>query len=83
MRLYCFADSARSITLTWAHGSESAHSTSWGDLLGMNRGDRREASFEDDEDRERLWQTLAEARQKCDRQVYASTGSPLICLGGL
>jgi hypothetical protein len=27
----------------------------------MNRGDRREAIFEDDEDRERLLQTLTEA----------------------
>jgi hypothetical protein len=29
----------------------------------MNRGDRREAIFEDDEDRERLLQTLAQAGQ--------------------
>ena len=30
----------------------------------MNRGDRREAIFEEDEDRERLLQTLTEACEK-------------------
>jgi REP element-mobilizing transposase RayT len=35
----------------------------------MNRGDRREASFEDDEDRERLLQTLAQTCQKTGWQV--------------
>jgi REP element-mobilizing transposase RayT len=35
----------------------------------MNRGDRREAIFEDDEDRERLLQTLTEACQKTGWQV--------------
>ena len=30
----------------------------------MNRGDRREAIFEDDEDRQRLLETLGEAYQK-------------------
>src|SRR5664280_1198755 len=37
----------------------------------MNRGDRREAIFEDDEDRERLLQTLTEACQKTGWQVHA------------
>jgi REP element-mobilizing transposase RayT len=35
----------------------------------MNRGDRREAIFEDDEDRERLLQTLTEACQKTGWQA--------------
>jgi hypothetical protein len=35
----------------------------------MNRGDRREAIFEDDEDRERLLQTLPQACQKTGWQV--------------
>ncbi len=30
----------------------------------MNRGDRREAIFEDDEDRQRLLETLTEACEK-------------------
>jgi len=33
----------------------------------MNRGDRREAIFEDDEDRQRLLQTLTEACEKTRR----------------
>jgi putative transposase len=37
----------------------------------MNRGDRREAIFEDDEDRERLLETLAQACQKTGWQVHA------------
>jgi putative transposase len=37
----------------------------------MNRGDRREAIFEDDEDRERLLQTLTEACEKTGWQVHA------------
>ena len=37
----------------------------------MNRGDRREAIFEDDEDRERLLQTLTEACEKTGWQVDA------------
>jgi putative transposase len=37
----------------------------------MNRGDRREAIFADDEDRERLLQTLGEACQKTRWQVHA------------
>src|ERR1035441_7421979 len=37
----------------------------------MNRGDRREAIFEDDEDRERLLQTLTQACQKTGWQVHA------------
>ncbi len=37
----------------------------------MNRGDRREAIFADDEDRERLLQTLTEACQKTGWQVQA------------
>ena len=37
----------------------------------MNRGDRREAIFEDDEDRERLLQTLTQACQKTEWQVHA------------
>ena len=37
----------------------------------MNRGDRREAIFEDDEDRERLLETLTEACEKTGWQVHA------------
>jgi putative transposase len=37
----------------------------------MNRGDRREAIFGDDEDRQRLLQTLTEACQKTGWQVHA------------
>jgi REP element-mobilizing transposase RayT len=37
----------------------------------MNRGDRREAIFEDDEDRERLLKTLTEGCQKTGWQVHA------------
>jgi len=37
----------------------------------INRGDRREAIFEDDEDRERLLQTLTQACQKTGWQVHA------------
>jgi len=37
----------------------------------MNRGDRREAIFADDADRERLLETLAEACQKTGWQVHA------------
>jgi Transposase IS200 like len=37
----------------------------------MNRGDRREAIFADDEDRERLLQTLTEACTKTGWQVHA------------
>ncbi|MGO8928546.1 MAG: transposase [Limisphaerales bacterium] len=37
----------------------------------MNRGDRWDAIFEDDEDRERLLQTLTEACQKTGWQVHA------------
>ena len=37
----------------------------------MNRGDRREAIFEDDEDRERLLETLTQACQKTGWQVHA------------
>src|ERR1017187_1726114 len=37
----------------------------------MNRGDWREAIFEDDEGRERLLQTLMEACQKTGWQVHA------------
>jgi hypothetical protein len=36
---------------------------------GMNRGGRREATFEDDEARERLLQTLSQACQKIGWQV--------------
>jgi hypothetical protein len=35
----------------------------------VNRGDRREAIFEDDEDRERLMQTLTQACQKTGWQA--------------
>jgi REP element-mobilizing transposase RayT len=35
----------------------------------MNRGDRREAIFEHDEDRERLLQTLTQACQKTGWQA--------------
>jgi hypothetical protein len=37
----------------------------------MSRGDRREAIFEDDEDRQRLLKTLTEACQKTGWQVQA------------
>jgi hypothetical protein len=37
----------------------------------MNRGDRREAIFEDDEDRQRLLQTLTEGCEKTGWQVHA------------
>ena len=37
----------------------------------MNRGDRREAIFADDADRERLLETLSEACQKTGWQVHA------------
>ncbi|MEI6391601.1 MAG: transposase [Verrucomicrobiota bacterium] len=37
----------------------------------MNRGDRREAIFEDDKDRERLLETLTEACEKTSWQVHA------------
>ncbi len=37
----------------------------------MNRGDRREAIFADDRDRQRLLETLAEACQKTQWQVHA------------
>jgi REP element-mobilizing transposase RayT len=37
----------------------------------MSRGDRREAIFEDDEDRERLLETLTEAYQKTGWQLHA------------
>jgi putative transposase len=37
----------------------------------MNRGDRREAIFEDDEDQQRLLKTLTEACEKTVWQVHA------------
>jgi putative transposase len=37
----------------------------------MNRGDRREAIFEDDEDRQRLLETLTEACEKTGWQIHA------------
>jgi len=37
----------------------------------MNRGDRREAIFEDDKDRERLLEMLTEACEKTGWQVHA------------
>jgi len=37
----------------------------------MNRGDRREAIFSDDHDRQRFLDTLGEAREKTDWQVHA------------
>jgi len=37
----------------------------------MNLGDRREAIFEDDKDRERLLETLTEACEKTGWQVHA------------
>jgi putative transposase len=42
----------------------------WAIYHVMNRGDRREAIFGDDEDRERLLQTLAEACRKTGWQVH-------------
>src|ERR1043165_2946824 len=43
----------------------------------MNRGDRREGLFEDDQDRQRFLQTLAEA---CENRVLLPTGR---CAQGL
>ena len=37
----------------------------------MNRGDRREDLFEDEQDRQRFLQTLAEASEKTGWQVQA------------
>ena len=37
----------------------------------MNRGDQREAIFEDDQDRQRLLETLTEAGEKTGGQVHA------------
>jgi REP element-mobilizing transposase RayT len=37
----------------------------------VNRGDRQEPIFEDDRDRQRLLETLAEACQKTGWQVHA------------
>jgi REP element-mobilizing transposase RayT len=37
----------------------------------MNRGDRRESIFEDDEDQQRLLKTLTEACEKTGWQVHA------------
>ena len=37
----------------------------------MNRGDRREAVFEDDQDRQRFLETVSEACQKTAWQVHA------------
>jgi REP element-mobilizing transposase RayT len=37
----------------------------------MNRGDRREPIFEDDKDRERFLETIAEACEKTDWQTHA------------
>ena len=71
MRLYYFVDPGGMIVITAAHGSEGAHSISWAIYHVMNRGDRREAIFEDDEDRERLSQTLTQACQKTGWQVHA------------
>jgi len=63
-------------------GAEIESPISWSDLsfafalsFGatgvMNRGDRRNAIFEDDEDRQRFWETLGEACAKTDWQVHA------------
>src|ERR1039457_4399545 len=71
MRLYYYVGAARMAILAWALGSEGAHSISWGGPHVMNRGHRREAIFEDNEDRERLLQTLTEACQKTGWQVHA------------
>src|ERR1035438_7001666 len=43
----------------------------WAIYRVMNRGDRREAIFEDDEDRQRFLQTLTEACEKTGWQVHA------------
>ena len=37
----------------------------------MNRGDRREAVFEDDRDRQRFLETVSEACQKTGWQIHA------------
>jgi putative transposase len=37
----------------------------------MNRGDRREATFEDDQDRERFLETLGQTCAKTDWEVQA------------
>ena len=39
----------------------------------MNRGDRREPMFKDDEDRRRFMATLGEARKKTGWEVHANS----------
>ena len=43
----------------------------------MNRGDRREAIFADDADRERLLETLSEAGQKTGSGVWKFLDGPI------
>ena len=57
--------------VTLAHGSEGAHSISWGNLSCDESGRPAEAIFEDDEDRERLLETLTQACQKTGWEVHA------------
>ena len=84
MRLYGFLASRGVVTLTRAHGSKVTHSISRGDLscddpspLRLRRDEpgasRREAIFEDDEDRQRFLETLTGARKRVERGW---------CLGG-
>ncbi len=71
MRLYYIFDPAGISGLTSAHGSEVRIQYPGAIYHVMNRGDRREAIFEDDEDRKRLLETLTEACQKTGWQVHA------------
>jgi hypothetical protein len=66
MRLYYYVGAARMVILAWALGSEGARSISWGGPHVMNRGDRREAIFEEGEDRERFLMALAHGKNSND-----------------
>jgi hypothetical protein len=50
-------------------GSRGAHSIPWGDVPRDEPGGRREAIFEDTEDRQRLLETPSEASQNTGWQV--------------
>jgi hypothetical protein len=66
MRLYYYVGTARMAILTWASGSEGARSISWGGPHVMSRGDRREAIFDEGEDRERFLMALAHGKNSSD-----------------
>ena len=69
MRLYCFVDPGGMTVIPWRMARKVRIQYPGAIYHVMNRGDRREAIFEDDEDRERLLQTLTEACQKTGWQV--------------